>query len=199
MAADGDRGSNQRLRTRKSLLEAALRLAEPGAQPSLEEIAEEAMVSRATAYRYFPNVEALLAEASVDVAFPDVSALFGKAVPADPIERLKRLDRATASMIARNEPAIRAMVASATRQAGTGESVPARQNRRTAAIDAALAPSRSAFDRKSLDRLRKALALVIGTESMLVLKDVLGLGDEEAARIRQWAIEALVMKALADS
>ena len=51
---------NQRLRTRKDLLEAGLRLSSEGGQPSLEDIAEAAMVSRATAYRYFPNVEALL-------------------------------------------------------------------------------------------------------------------------------------------
>ncbi|RYF89895.1 MAG: TetR/AcrR family transcriptional regulator, partial [Caulobacteraceae bacterium] len=47
--------SNQRRRTRKDLLEAAARLMKRGAKPSLEEIAEEAMVSRATAYRYFTN------------------------------------------------------------------------------------------------------------------------------------------------
>ena len=39
-----------------------------GRKPDLEEIAEEALVSRATAYRYFPSVEALLLEASLDVA-----------------------------------------------------------------------------------------------------------------------------------
>jgi AcrR family transcriptional regulator len=41
-----------------------------GRKPSLEEIAEEALISRATAYRYFPRVEALLLEASLDVVTP---------------------------------------------------------------------------------------------------------------------------------
>jgi AcrR family transcriptional regulator len=61
---------NQRSRTRKDLLEAAARLIKQGRKPSLEEIAEEALVSRATAYRYFPNVEALLVEASFDISIP---------------------------------------------------------------------------------------------------------------------------------
>ena len=68
---------NQRLRTRKDLLRAASRLMKQGRKPSLEEIAEDALVSRATAYRYFPNVEQLLLEASLDVAIPEAKDLFG--------------------------------------------------------------------------------------------------------------------------
>src|SRR3546814_6420835 len=57
---------NQKRRTRKELLQAASRLMKQGRKPSLEEIDEEALVSRATAYRYFPGVEAWLVEASLD-------------------------------------------------------------------------------------------------------------------------------------
>lgn len=189
--------TNQRLRTRKDLLEAALRLMSEGLDPSLEEIAEAAKVSRATAYRYFPNVEALLSEASAHVAFPDTSSLFAGMEKAGAVERLKRLDEATAAMISANEPALRAMIATSARQAMSDDAVPVRQNRRSPAIAGALAPCRSEFDPKALDQLEKALALVIGTESLLALKDVLRLGEAEAADIRQWAIEALVEKAQA--
>src|SRR5690606_29203736 len=60
--------ANQRLRTRKDLLRAAARLLAAGRTPTLEEVAAEALVSRATAYRYFPGIEALLLEAALDVA-----------------------------------------------------------------------------------------------------------------------------------
>src|SRR5690242_20110483 len=81
-----DRG-NQRLRTRKDLIAAAAHLMREGRKPSLEEVAEAALVSRATAYRYFPNVEALLAEASVDVVVPNGEALFAGDPSADPEDR----------------------------------------------------------------------------------------------------------------
>jgi len=55
---------NQKRRTRKDLLLAAARLLQQGKRPSLEEVAEAALVSRATAYRYFPGVEPLLVEAA---------------------------------------------------------------------------------------------------------------------------------------
>ena len=41
-----------------------------GQMPTLAEVAEEALISRATAYRYFSSPEALLAEASLDGVMP---------------------------------------------------------------------------------------------------------------------------------
>ncbi len=58
--------TNQRYRARKDLIAAAAQLMKGGRKPTLEEVAEAAFVSRATAYRYFPNIEALLVEALVD-------------------------------------------------------------------------------------------------------------------------------------
>ena len=70
--SDAERGRpNQKTRTRKDLLQAASLLMKQGRTPTLEEVAEEALVSRATAYRYFPNVDALMVEAWVDVAVPE--------------------------------------------------------------------------------------------------------------------------------
>jgi AcrR family transcriptional regulator len=187
--------SNQRLRTRRDLLEAGVRLSAEGRQPSLDEIAGAARVSRATAYRYFASAEALLAEASAHVAFPDPDSLLHRTSGAT--ARLIKLDQAAAAMISDNEPALRAMLASAVRQATSARQFPVRQNRRSPAIAAALAPHRQEFSPRDFDRLEKALALVIGTEAFLVFRDVLDLSDGEAAKVRRWTIEALVEKAKA--
>ncbi|MBO3275500.1 TetR/AcrR family transcriptional regulator [Pseudomonas schmalbachii] len=186
---------NQKLRTRKDLLQAASRLLRQGRNPSLEEIAEEAMVSRATAYRYFPGVEALLLEASLDVAVPDVRSLFAGTPTDDPLARLDRLEEAFHEMTRSNELQLRLMLMNALRQGASGEqdgATPIRQNRRSTLIDAALAPTRTQFRPEALDRLRKALALLYGTEAMLVFKDVLQLDDAEAREVTRWAIHALV-------
>ena len=184
---------NQRNRTRKDLLEAALRISADGKTPSLDEIAEEARVSRATAYRYFPNVEDLLAEASLHVAFPDPSCLAGRSD--DPIDRLMLIDEAVESMIASNEIALRMMIASASKLPIERGDVPTRQNRRLPLIEAALAPARSKFAPDAYRRLTHALSLVIGTESMLVLKDVLHLTPTESREVRRWTIRSLVQSA----
>lgn len=106
-----DRRSNQKTRTRKDLLQAAARLMKEGRSPTLEEVAEAALVSRATAYRYFPSIEALLVEAAVDVAVPGPTEVFEDEKSRDPVERLLRADTALYDMIAANEPLLRTMLA----------------------------------------------------------------------------------------
>ena len=192
MPRDSGGRANQRSRTRKDLLEAALKLSGGGRKPTLDDIAAEAQVSRATAYRYFPNADALLAEASLHVAFPDYRALFGPEDGGDALERLYRIDEAVDRMIAANEAPLRIMVASATTQAAEQPDVPARQNRRTPLIDAALAPVADQFEPEALELLKKALGLVIGTEALLAFKDVLRLEEAEARDVRRWMIRALV-------
>ena len=186
---------NQRMRTRKDLLQAASRMMTQGAKPSLEEVAAEALVSRATAYRYFPTVEALLVEAALDVAVPQAEDLFQGTSTDDPVARLERLDAALDEVLVANEASFRMMLAHSLQRAptdGAGAEIPARQNRRTPLIEAALAPSRKQFKPAALKNLRKALALIIGTEAKVVFRDVLQLDDADARNVRRWAIRALV-------
>ena len=190
---------NQRYRTRKDLLAAAARLMREERKPSLEEVAEAALVSRATAYRYFPSVEALLVEASVDIAVPDGEALFADDRSVDPEERVDKAESAMHRMVLENEAALRHMLASALVRAAegaAGDGVPLRQNRRTPLIEAALAPARGRFDDGSYAKLRAALAMIFGPESRVVSRDVLGLDDGTAREVKSWAVRALVRAAL---
>jgi len=188
---DGDAGPrvNQRKRTRKDLLQAAARLAKQGRSPSLEEIAAEALVSRATAYRYFPSVEALLAEAALDVVTPEPETLFAGTGGDDPVTRLEKVDTALHDVVVANEPAFRVMLANSLQHRSD---TPPRQNRRAPLIAAALAPGRRQFKPGALDLLEKALAVMIGTEAIIVFKDVLQLDDAESRKVKRWAIRALV-------
>jgi AcrR family transcriptional regulator len=196
MADVGDTGRpNQRSRTRKDLLRAAAQLMKQGRTPSLEEVAAEALVSRATAYRYFPSVEALLVEASFDLSVPDAGGLFDGDTSTDPVARLQRVDTVLHDMILANEAPLRMMLVHTLQRGLRGEGddgLPRRQNRRAPLIDAALKPAAKQFRPAALDTLRKALALVIGTEAMVVFKDVLQLDDAEARKVKRWAIRALV-------
>lgn len=192
--AKKDSRENQRLRTRKDLLRAAARLVKAGQNPSLEEVAEAALVSRATAYRYFPSIEWLLAEAPVEIAVPDPHELFAKQATADPVTRVEQVDAAIEDVITTNETALRIMLAH-TLQLGLrkgNENAPARQNRRTPLIEAALTPVQDQVEPCKLDRLIKALGIVIGTESAIACKDVLELDDADARDVRRWMIRALI-------
>ncbi|HYD44088.1 MAG TPA: helix-turn-helix domain-containing protein [Phenylobacterium sp.] len=190
--------ANQKRRTRKDLLEAASRLMREGRRPSLDEVAEAALVSRATAYRYFPGIEALLLEASLDVVTPQPGELFGPQAPRDPLERLLAVEAALDGMIAANELPLRMMLAQSLERSvaqGAGEA-PLRQNRRGPLIEAALEPLEGRLDGARLQRLRQALTLLLGIEATVVFADVLQLDAEEARATRRWAMEALLRAAL---
>ena len=51
---------HQKARTRQALVRAARQLLVEGTTPTVEQTAAAASISRATAYRYFPNQRALL-------------------------------------------------------------------------------------------------------------------------------------------
>lgn len=194
--------SRQKQRTRKDLLNAATRLLKEGRKPSLEDVAEEALVSRATAYRYFPSVESLLLEATLDVATPDATELFGSQDKGDPLSRLEKVDKALEKMIVSNEPALRVMLARSLERPlddGAKGNVPIRQNRRTALIEAALEPVRNQFKSSDLDKLSKAIALIVGSESWVVFNDVLQISPAEARKVKRWMMRVLVDAALTES
>src|SRR5215831_12539868 len=56
---------SQKNRTRKALITAAGELMRAGWRPTVTDVAESAGISRATAYRYFPTQEMLLAEVAL--------------------------------------------------------------------------------------------------------------------------------------
>jgi AcrR family transcriptional regulator len=194
--------ANQRHRTRKDLLAAAARLLKAGRTPGIDEVAKEALVSRATAYRYFPSVEALLVEAPLDGAAPEPGDVFGAGSPTDPADRVDRAEAAMHEMVYRNEAQLRLMVAASLERKARGEvadGTPVRQNRRTALIEAALAPARGRMAAANYRKLCAALALLFGPESMIVFSDVLAMDEKAARKVKSWAARALVWAAMEES
>jgi AcrR family transcriptional regulator len=183
----------QRARTRKAIVRAAVRLLERGKLPGLEEVAAEAEVSRATAYRYFPGTDALLNEAGVDSLVPEPADLLANA-SADPGERLRLVDVMFDRVCREREVPLRLMLMRALERSVQpgGDDAPQRENRRVPMIEEALAPLGDRYD----VRLIPALAMVIGTEGFIALKDVVGLDETQSRVVRQWAIEALLAAAV---
>jgi AcrR family transcriptional regulator len=198
MAATTDGRRNQRLRTRNDLLKAAARLLKAGGVPTMDAVAAEALVSRATAYRYFPNLDALLFEAPLDEEAPTPETVFEGVTMTDPVDRIDRAEAALHLMTCRNEAQLRAMLAHTLSGSSPDGAVPQRQNRRMPLIEAALAPVKDELDAEAYDRLCKALAVFFGPEALVVFRDVLGVKPAEARRVKQWALAALVRAARAE-
>lgn len=193
--ADLDSGrKNQKLRTRRALLAAARDLMDEGTDPSIDAVAERALVSRATAYRYFPNVDQLILEATLEATL-DVDAVDddAPATLSDVPARVGRVQERLYDHARKNEVQFRLFLSSANRAwVETDGSAELRSGRRLAMIEDALAPVRDALDAATYQRLVNALAGMMGIESLTIMRDICELEHEAAQSTMNWAVQALV-------
>lgn len=201
MSSDGTRSRGrlaQKLRTRAALLEAARELVAQGQNPTVAAVADAATVSRATAYRYFPTQEALLVEVPLDQDAPTVAALFGAGAPDDPEERAVLVQHALYDLCRDHEAEFRvflrgSITRSLTDRAGAPD--PLRGARRSALLDEALAPLEGELPPAEIERLKGAISMMVGIEAVIVLRDVLHLGHDEARATGEWGVRQLVRAA----
>ncbi len=187
----------QRRRTRQALLDAGNELLDEGGRPSLEEVAERADVSRATAYRYFPSVDALLTDALVDRSIVSPGELFDGG-GGDLVDRLLAVEEAVNGPLAADEVAmhvISRLLADEWLASGDGDRAE-RPGRRMPLIEEAIAPHRASLGDARADRLRDAVALAVGTEAVITLRDVCRLSHRRARDTARHAITTLACAAL---
>lgn len=191
--------SNQELRARKDLLLAAGRLLKAGRKPTMDDVAREALISRATAYRHFGSIDALLVEVPIDAAVTDPAEIFAGNTSTDVEARAVEAEASMHKVTYENEAQLRVLLSKTVARDADDDDTPRRQNRRTPLIEAALAPGRDRFSDDSYRKLCAALALIFGTEAMIVFRDVLRLDERTAKKVKSWAVQALVRAALEES
>lgn len=188
---------NQKRRTRRALVETAGRLIAAGGRPSVAEVAEAAEISTRTAYRYFPSVEQLMVEAALEATRQNMELSIEAGRPDEPVsERVERLVDALAQMTVANEDLLRQVIKFTVDRDPIEPGVPPRPARRLEYVERALTPLQSRLDPADLDRLTFALTVVMGIESVLVLRDICGLDSEEILSVQHWAAGALVRAAV---
>ena len=199
-----DPRANQKARTRAAIVAAAQELlAEDGEPPTVARAAAAAGVSRATAYRYFPTQEALVVE--ITAITPHVASTeqaLARLDSEDVEERLLALLEAFYPVALAEETHFRRALwvyldtwLRNSRQGG--DDVVVREGRRMRWLDRVLEPLLDLPDARR-ERLRAALALTVGGDSLVVLKDVCRLDDDEALAVLRFASVAILRAALAE-
>ncbi|HYF26581.1 MAG TPA: helix-turn-helix domain-containing protein [Baekduia sp.] len=187
--------TRQKARTRAALLEATRELLAAGASPTVEDAAALAGVSRATAYRYFPNQRALLVAAHPEV---EAASLLGDDAPADLQARLERAVRELVRLTLDTEPELRAMLRISLESEATQELV-LRRGRAIGWLHDALAPLEGVLPERELRHLVLAIRTACGIEALVWLTDVAGLSRPQAAEQMRWSALALLRGATRDA
>ena len=185
----------QRRRTRKAIVEAAGRLLAAGTDPSVNDIAAAADVSRRTIYTYFPTLDQLLLDAAIGAMNVNVEAAMDAIVEADARARIAALVEVLSDGMADTLPLGRKLI-KLTVDAPPADGAPKRGYRRIAWIERALEPVRPRLAPDRFEQLVSALAVMIGWEAFIVLYDVRGLSPDQAREIIVGAALTLVNAAL---
>jgi AcrR family transcriptional regulator len=192
VAANGR--ERQRNRTRRLLIHAAAEMVRNGQAPSIAELAEAADVARATAYRYFPTREQLLAEVSLFATGGPLE--LGERDAALPVpDAVARLVRQVAEWAFENETALRTLLRHSLDPA-TGIRRP---GHRTEWIEDVLVPVREQLPAQTYARLATALTLLLGIDPIVALTDIAGASREQALDTLEWTARALVESARAEA
>src|ERR1700678_1565158 len=159
---------NQKARTRTAIVDACRDLVRSGAEVTMPEVARRAMVSEATAYRYFPDLISLLQEA-LEGEWPEpAEALAPGPQPADPPARVAFACEYLLRGVHAYEGAVRAMISHTIVAPAAARTRP---GLRFGLIDYALAPfeagagadpaGRPALAPEALAGLKQDLAIVV--------------------------------------
>jgi AcrR family transcriptional regulator len=172
---------NQKLRTRTAIIRAAAELAGTGREVMMPEIARLALVSEATAYRYFPDLASLLGEVIADQLPNAAQALEAATDPADPVARVAAVTEFLLRHVLSRQGVVRTLIAASIIRPGQPH---ARPGLRFGLIEHALAPlgdsPAAVADPAATAQLKRDLAVVISAESLFSLIDLHGLDPEQA-------------------
>jgi AcrR family transcriptional regulator len=185
----------RRATTRRALVVATTALLDEGGQPTIEEVATRAGVSRATAYRHFPGIDDLLWQAFVERTITSIDDTFAGCGD-DVGLRVERCEEVINGFLLSDPVGTRAFERSALqRWLERGPEATERPSRRLTYIDEALNPL-GELDCDLVARLRNSLAVIMGTEAAIALTDVCGLDPDEAQRVSSWMARTLVRETL---
>jgi len=165
---------NQKERTRQAIVAATRELIRTSGEVTMPAVAKSALVSEATAYRYFPDLASLLREALAGVWPSPETALAPVAGSDDPVERVGCATEALLRHVLAYQGAVRAMIAATITRP---DQAAMRPGHRFGLIDEAL---RQEADTAGLAQLKRDLAVVISAEALFTLTDLCGLSPEDA-------------------
>jgi AcrR family transcriptional regulator len=196
--------SAQKRRTRRAILAAAVDLMRRGETPTAGSVAAAAEVSRRTVYHYFPTQERLLTEAAMEGVRAEVERALALADADDVWARLDILVAEGLRSSIEREVELRTIIRLTVEQrlaeppGSQPREAPLRGGRRVEWIETALAPVRARLGTARFERLVSALAVLVGIDALLVLRDIRGLDRDEIEAVSRWAARALLRASLVE-
>ena len=183
------------IRTRRLLVDAAQALLRDGKEVTVQSMADQAGVSRATAYRYFRSNEAAMMAATIPNVQPEVLAplLHDAADERTLPERGADFIRSTGEWAFDHEDELRGVLALTVSPSSRQRGVSRKGiTNRGAWIAELLADLPSSVPASARRRLAAALVPLIGADAVVWTKDVADLNRDQALDVMAWMAHTLI-------
>ncbi|QBH96289.1 TetR/AcrR family transcriptional regulator [Limnobaculum zhutongyuii] len=205
--------TNLKRRKYNLLIKQAMKLFEKGAFPTVTELATEAQVSRATAYRYFPTQSDLIS-AVVDESLKPIILWQPEQTSVE--ERVNELLSFAYPQMFKHEGALRAALLLSLQQwaeerasqfkSETDDTVDVSTKReklvrghRKQILKQVTAPLNDELSVELVEKVNHALSIIYGSEVFMVLKDIWQLENDDVQAVTQWIAKAILNQARADA
>ena len=181
--------SQQKQKTRDRILNAAQNLLSRQSSFTLEDVARETELSRATIYRYFSSSETLSHEAALDLGTKSSEEVLDS-IPGNSLNEMIHGIQAYYNELALdNESTFRKYLSIVITQPPEGRQRGARRHH-------TLALALDQFDNLLDDHEKKKFMVVatalMGIEPLIVTKDVCRLSDQESVEVLSWGLQMLL-------
>ncbi|WPY98220.1 TetR/AcrR family transcriptional regulator [Christiangramia sp. OXR-203] len=179
----------QKLKTRDKILRSTQKLLEKNQDISLEDVAKEAGISRATIYRYYSSIDVLAAEAVLDLNTKSSEDLYDEVAGKDLKEAILSMQNYYNQLTIDNESGFRKYMSVVLNNDHSDKMRGARRKKSLLMLLENKAQHMSAQDKENLANITTVL---MGIEAFVVTKDVCGLNNVESKNLLNWGMEKLL-------
>ncbi len=181
----------QKLQTRLEILNATKLLMQEEKKITLEDVAKEAKISRATMYRYFSNLDLLFMEATLDIHHKSSDQIFDEVKHLPFADRIFYIQKHYNELAQANEIVFRRYLS-----AVLSESIVSKKQlrgaRRVKSLNKALEPFKETYTEDTYKKLISISSVLMGIDSFIACKDVCNLDDQETINTLKWALEMIL-------
>lgn len=177
------------MRTRDKIIGAATYLLESEKAITMEEVAREAAVSRATIYRYYSNVDVLAAEAALHMNADSLEKVVEDHYGTDWVKSFLGIQQYYNELAINNEGLFRKYLSvNLDPESGMNK----RGARRVKALHLALDNHGVNLPKDQREKLVSLATLYMGIEAFIVMRDVCGLTNAQTMETLHWGLEMML-------
>lgn len=184
----------QKQETRNSILQAASKLVEQEIPITMENVAAEANISRATIYRYYSNIDSLSTELVLQLNVPNTEALLEQHANHNLKDALLAVQQEHLNFILEHENTSKKFLGAALL---SDPKLERGQNRRNL-LKKLFAEKAPDMNSKETEMLVSLGVLLMGIEAVIASKDVCALSNEKMLHTLKWGLDKILDASLSE-